>query len=312
MISKLLPLLLCSTLPGALAASRIGTGAALAVAGGVRVADPAPRCPEDDPAGLSRTVFAGSEHGVAGQFCQEQPDSGDPGAHRDYAVRLEWTPKNGPQGCTKTCADAYRWIATGECGRHGRRSDEMASEGSWTDGCGAYAWTITPPREKEPEPVKGGTTTLSREKETKPKRAGYLKCYAESGFPGHKKVPKGDQGLKEAVSWACDRLYELADLRPGQRWDNSDYRGGKSPYKLSVEWPANCVVEGLAEQRVYPTAPLMGWSLSWHLEGNRRYCKTYEWHGIPTDCSKGSGGRPGNNGVGREREFGCVKVKYSL
>ncbi|GKT48486.1 uncharacterized protein ColSpa_08667 [Colletotrichum spaethianum] len=258
--------------------------------------DPTLSCSKNKPAGLPWKIFAGSEHSVTGQFCQEVEKSRKtklswivdvegnkqsnkplmrrvppvkPDTYKDYMVQLEWSPKDGSLGCTKTCTDAYKWIAMGECGNYGRQRNEMVMEGSWMDGCGTYAWTIIPPK---PVP----------KKETRSKTKGPLKCYAESDFPGHKKVSQGDKGLKEAVDWACDRLNELQEIRPGQKWDNSAHKGGKSPYKLSVEWPENCVVGGLAEQRLSPTAPLMDWH-PFYLTGNLAWCKYSVWLNVPND-----------------------------
>ncbi|KAK2034300.1 hypothetical protein LX32DRAFT_724534 [Colletotrichum zoysiae] len=139
--------------------------------------------------------------------------------------------------------------ATNMCARRGRRSEAKP-----TANIGAIN-RVNPL-------VMSLPTRAAPKTETRPKKEENLKCYAESDFSGHKKVSKGDKRLEEAMGLACDKLHEVGEPRPGQKWDKAAYQGGKLPYKPSVEWPENCSME----QRAYPTAllvELVEWSKFW-------------------------------------------------
>ncbi|KAF9877524.1 hypothetical protein CkaCkLH20_05224 [Colletotrichum karsti] len=270
--------------------------------------DPTIQCGKREASGLPWTIFAGEKHTLTEQFCAEVEKNRmsklrwivdteghklrtmslrrrappvTPDTYKDYSVELGWSPK--PLGCTKSCIDAYKFIAMGDCGHYGGQQNEMGVDGSWTDACGTYSWHVIRPQ---------------RAAKKTPLERGKAKCVTGPD-PGNV-----DLKLENASVWACGRLDELSELRPGQSWNNSEYEGGKSMYKLSVEWPQDCVADGLAEQKVNPGQPLSPVEFS---------CWSDGWWNIRRDCwNDGYGLQGGINTVGGERDFGCVKYKFAM
>ncbi|TDZ25270.1 hypothetical protein Cob_v001801 [Colletotrichum orbiculare MAFF 240422] len=119
--------------------------------------------------GLPRTTFAGDKSSMVVKFCKEVEKSkkdkyswvvdsnGDRVApksrtrraeakeeYETHTAELSWTPLKDNKGdeCTRSCVDAYKWMAAGTCGEHGRPTDEAAEKASWTDTCGTYSWSV--------------------------------------------------------------------------------------------------------------------------------------------------------------------------
>ncbi|KAL0933929.1 uncharacterized protein CTRU02_210728 [Colletotrichum truncatum] len=208
-------------------------------------------CDDSRDSGLQWDIFYGSKHNIVEKFCQavskeqgaartwvvdtkgneipsklrKRAPPVTPETYKDYKIGLEWKPSGDfeQSSCPRSCTEAYKAIASGQCGHNGRQGLTFARSGSWNIGCGTYSWTITPPARLE---------------------TGEITCNDEKQFGGHKDVHEND------VLWAAIGLCgsELnTELRPGGQYpsdkkaDNIDGVWRRSDMHAWVKWKEGCV-----------------------------------------------------------------------
>nr|XP_036586398.1 uncharacterized protein CTRU02_03783 [Colletotrichum truncatum]KAF6796805.1 hypothetical protein CTRU02_03783 [Colletotrichum truncatum] len=209
------------------------------------------KCDDSRDSGLQWDIFYGSKHNIVEKFCQavskeqgaartwvvdtkgneipsklrKRAPPVTPETYKDYKIGLEWKPSGDfeQSSCPRSCTEAYKAIASGQCGHNGRQGLTFARSGSWNIGCGTYSWTITPPARLE---------------------TGEITCNDEKQFGGHKDVHEND------VLWAAIGLCgsELnTELRPGGQYpsdkkaDNIDGVWRRSDMHAWVKWKEGCV-----------------------------------------------------------------------
>lgn len=134
---------------------------------------PSPSCDTNALSGIPNNVFHGSGTGstdVYGKFCDavskdqknklewttdasgtqktrklrsmKRTPPPNPNAYDSYSFDLKFEP-SGDGTCSKSCSDAYAYIANSNCGQQGGTQNGMTAKGSLDVGCGTYSYEIT-------------------------------------------------------------------------------------------------------------------------------------------------------------------------
>lgn len=142
----------------------------------------------------------------------------NPDSYRNYNFFLKFKANN--QGiCRASCADAYKEIAQGQCGRGGSQQNTMARRASVDVGCGTYSYQIT------------GMTALEK---------GETHCFQGNQFPDHDSLGDRIDG-KHLLRQSCG-LYEDVTMSP--KHSLRDYpMWADTRTTTGMFWRRNCKLE---------------------------------------------------------------------